>query len=133
MYRELADSAVEKHLPEYISRLDETGYFRIDNVRPGIYRLYGLKESDNSKNYNLPDEEFAFMDSVISVTAEKNYIPPPPVVKDTVIKKAVSKTVNKNGSTVKDTASVKKKTVNLQHWQENIRFTFSQALKKLTI
>ena len=74
MYRNLADSAVVKQLPDYISSVDETGYFRIDNVRPGTYRLFGLKESDNSKNYNLPDEEFAFMDSVVSVTAEKNYI-----------------------------------------------------------
>ena len=35
MYRELADSAVVKHLPDYISRVDQTGYFRIDNVRAG--------------------------------------------------------------------------------------------------
>jgi hypothetical protein len=103
MYRNLADSAVVKQLPDYISRLDETGYFRIDNVRPGTYRLFGLKESDNSKNYNLPDEEFAFMDTLITVTAERNYIPPPPVLKDTIVKKAVIK----NGTAVKDTASKK--------------------------
>ena len=81
MYRELADSAVVKHLPDYISRVDQKGYFRIDNVRPGIYRLYALKDDDNSKNYNLPEEEFAFMDSPIEITPEKNFIP---VVKDTV-------------------------------------------------
>jgi len=53
MYRELADSAVEKHLPEYISRLDPTGYFRINNIRPGTYRLFGLADGDNSKNYTF--------------------------------------------------------------------------------
>lgn len=105
MYRELADSAVVKHLPEYISRLDPTGYFRIDNVRPGKYRLYGLADADNSKNYNLPDEEFAFMDSTITVTAEKNYIPPPKIVKDTTIVKKVAK---KSGAAAKDTTTVKK-------------------------
>jgi len=110
LYRELADSAVVKHLPEYISRVDPTGYFRIDNIRPGIYRLYGLKDLDNSKNYNNTDEEFAFMDSTVAITPEKNYIPPPPVVKDTgIVKKAINKkAINKNAVPVKDTTTVKK-------------------------
>src|SRR5450759_2372713 len=89
LYRELADSAVIKHLPDYISRVDQNGYFRIDNVRSGKYRLYALKDVDNSKNYNLNDEEFAFMDSAIVVTPEKNFIP---VVKDTsTLKKVLTK------------------------------------------
>jgi hypothetical protein len=115
MYRELADSAVKKHLPEYISRVDQLGYFRIDNIRPGTYRLYGLKDGDNSKNYNLPDEEFAFMDSTVTVTSEKNYIPPPPVVKDTIpVKKAVKaqqpakKGVYQNAAGTTDSTKTKK-------------------------
>jgi hypothetical protein len=116
LYRELADSAVVKHLPEYISRVDQDGYFRIDNVRPGIYRLYGLKDGDNSKNYNRPDEEFAFMDSTVVITPGKNYIPPPPVVKDTIkVKKGeaksnqtVKKGINKNTAASKDTTNLKK-------------------------
>jgi hypothetical protein len=105
LYRELADSAVKKHLPEYISRVDQSGYFRIDNVRPGKYRLFGLKDGDNSKNYNLPDEEFAFMDSTILITPAKNFIPPPVVVKDST---AVKKGIAKKGTTIKDTTAVKK-------------------------
>jgi hypothetical protein len=105
MYRELADSAVEKHLPEYISRVDPTGYFRINNIRPGTYRLFGLKDADNSKNYNLPDEDFAFMDSTIAITAEKNFIPPPIVVKDTVI---VKKKTAKNTAAIKDSTATNK-------------------------
>ena len=35
LYRELADSAVVKHLPEYISRVDQDGYFRIDKILKG--------------------------------------------------------------------------------------------------
>jgi hypothetical protein len=80
MYTNLEDSAVIKNLPDYISRVDADGYFRIDNVRAGRYRLYALKDDDNSKNYNRVEEEFAFMDSLIVVTPGKNYIP---VVKDT--------------------------------------------------
>jgi hypothetical protein len=89
LYRELADSAVLKHIPDYISRADQNGYFRVDNIRAGKYRLYALKDADNSKNYNLLDEEFAFMNSAIEVSAEKNFIP---VVKDTTtLKKGVKK------------------------------------------
>jgi len=88
MYRELADSAVVKHLPDYISRVVKNGYFRIDNIRAGNYRIYALKDVDNSKNYNLTEEEFAFMSSAIEVTPEKNFIP---VVKDTVtLKKGIN-------------------------------------------
>jgi len=80
MYSNLDDSAVVKTLPDYISRVNADGYFRIDNVREGTYRLFALKDDDNSKNYNRIEEEFGFMDSLIIVTPEKNFIP---VVKDT--------------------------------------------------
>jgi hypothetical protein len=88
LYRELADSSVKKHLPDYISLVNENGYFRINNVKEGSYRLYALKDADNSKNYNLEDEDFAFADSVIRVTPEKNYNP---LVKDTVKVKKTEK------------------------------------------
>ena len=89
MYRNPADSAVIKNLPDYISRVNADGYFRINNIRPGKYRLYALKDDDNSKNYNRMEEEFAFMDSIIIVTPEKNYIP---AVKDT---SRLTKTIKK--------------------------------------
>jgi uncharacterized protein (DUF2141 family) len=97
LYRELADSAVKKHLPDYISKVKDDGYFRIDNVRPGIYKLYALKDADNSRTFNLNDEEFAFMNNAVSITPEKNYIPP---VKDTVaVKKPAPKTAAKTTET----------------------------------
>lgn len=80
LYRNLSDTAVVKTIPDYITKSDKNGYFRINNIRPGSYRLYGLKDIDNSKNFNVPDEEFAFLDSAIVVSAERNYLP---VVKDT--------------------------------------------------
>jgi hypothetical protein len=89
MYRELDDSAVIKHLPEYISRIDQEGYFRIDNVRPGKYRLYALKDIDNSKNYNLRDEGFAFLKDPVIISPERNFIKQ---VRDTAtVKKLITK------------------------------------------
>jgi len=101
LYGELADSAVVKHLPDYLSRVEGDGFFRINNVRPGIYRLYALKDVDNSKNYNHTEEAFAFMDSFIEITPEKNFLP---VVEDTTSnKESVTKgketATNKEGIT----------------------------------
>ena len=100
LYKEVADSFVVKHLPDYISRVDQKGYFRINNVKSGIYRLYALTDGDNSKNYNFPEEEFAFMNSLVEITPEKNFIP---VVKDTVkVKKEVPKIREKDLKTKKE-------------------------------
>jgi hypothetical protein len=78
LHKDLADSAVIKKLPDYISKVDKKGYFRIDNVKGGTYRLYALKDADNSKNFNLADEEMGFMNSPVEITAEKNYTPVKP-------------------------------------------------------
>ncbi len=92
LYRDLSASAVKESLPDYISRAEKNGYFRIDNVREGKYRLYALKDNDNSKNFNLPDEEMAFLEVPVEISPEKNYLP---VRKDTVkVKKPQSKTAD---------------------------------------
>lgn len=91
LYSELADSDVVKHIPDYISRVNKNGYFRIDNIREGTYKLYALKDADNSKNFNLPDEEFAFLKAPIQISPEKNYLP---VVKDTVKIQKISKSTS---------------------------------------
>jgi len=83
MYGELADTAVERQIPDYIAMVREDGYFRFDNVRAGKYRLYALVDGDNSRNYNLSDEEFAFRAEPVEVTPEKSYIE---VVPDTASK-----------------------------------------------
>ena len=81
LYRNPDDSAVMKQIPDYISKAGKNGYFRFDNVKEGKYRLYALVDADNSKNFNLADEEIAFMDTTIEISSVKNFLP---VIKDTV-------------------------------------------------
>ncbi len=81
LYSNFQDSAVQKLLPDYISRVNLNGSFSINNIREGKYRLYALIDVDNSKNYNQVEEEFAFLDSLVEVTPERNYFPP---IKDTI-------------------------------------------------
>lgn len=80
LYGNLADSSVRKQLPDYITRVSKNSEFRIDNIKPGKYRLYALTDIDNSKNYNFSDEAFAFLDDTVIIDPENNYLP---VRKDT--------------------------------------------------
>lgn len=73
MYSNLSDTAPRTILPAYISRPDLSGGFMIGNVRPGEYRLYALKDLNGNSLYDLPDETFAFYDSVINITPEQFY------------------------------------------------------------
>lgn len=76
LHSELADSAPRKRIPDYVTIASETGFFRINNVKPGKYRLYALSDNNNNKLYDLQDEAFAFYDHVIDVSPESNYLSP---------------------------------------------------------
>lgn len=45
----------------------------INNIKPGRFRLYALKDINGNKMYDLEDEAFAFCDSIINITAEAYY------------------------------------------------------------
>ena len=75
MHRNLADSVPRKMQPTYITKTDKTGNFKINNVRSGKYKLYVLGDGNNNKRYDVSTEVFAFLDSVINITPERNYIP----------------------------------------------------------
>jgi uncharacterized protein (DUF2141 family) len=75
MYKQLADSAPVKLLPDYISLADINGGFRINNIKEGTYRLYALQDKNNNKKYDLADEGFAFMDDPVDINHIRNYLP----------------------------------------------------------
>ncbi|HHU33618.1 MAG TPA: hypothetical protein GXZ49_00135, partial [Bacteroidetes bacterium] len=70
LYSNLSDTSFKTLLPDYITKASKEGNFRIDNIRAGKYRLFGLEDQDNSKNFNLNDEVIAFYPSVIDITPE---------------------------------------------------------------
>ncbi len=67
-------------IPDYIGTTNKEGFFVIDNVAPGEYRLYALTDADNSLTYNSNAELIAFADSIMVPSAK--YIAEP----DTMIK-----------------------------------------------
>jgi hypothetical protein len=63
LYSDLSDSAPLKETPIFTSRADKDGYYSINNVKPGTYRLYALKDRNFNYKYDPGTETIAFCDS----------------------------------------------------------------------
>ena len=92
MYRNTADSAPKKILPDYLTQADINGGFRINNVKEGKYKIYALQDNNNNKKYDPADEAFAFIDSVADIIPARNFLPEPKTV-DTIKPKNKKATV----------------------------------------
>jgi len=68
LYRSTEDSSFIATQPDYAAPIGEDGSYRFQNVKAGTYKLYGLR--DNNSNYfrDLPNEELAFSDLLVTVT-----------------------------------------------------------------
>lgn len=73
LYRNVSDTAFTNLLPDYITNVLKDGSFRIDNIREGRYKVFGLVDQDNSKNFNISEESVAFIDSLIVISSETNF------------------------------------------------------------
>lgn len=80
LHSNLSDTAPKTVIPDYISMTDQTGYFTINNLRAGTYRIYALEDLNNNRKYEPSDERFAFLSDTVKVTVESNL----PFVADTV-------------------------------------------------
>jgi hypothetical protein len=70
LYRDMDEQAFYDSIPDYISKTDDKGFFLMDNIAAGRYRLYALSDADNSLTYNQAAEKIAFADSVIVPAAK---------------------------------------------------------------
>lgn len=78
LYQGESDTLPRTTIPAYITRAAADGRFRIDNIAGGRYSIYGLKDANNNKKYDMADEAFAFSDSLILLEPENNFIPKMP-------------------------------------------------------
>lgn len=69
--KNLDDSSFTKLPFERIARTDELGQFVLRNLKPGSYRIYGLKDMDGDYRF-ARSEDVAFYDSII-VPSSKPY------------------------------------------------------------
>lgn len=70
IHSDTTDTALTTKPFERISRSDAFGRFKIRNLTPGKYRIYGLKDADRSYTYNNTSEDIAFSKEIIIPTAE---------------------------------------------------------------
>jgi len=72
LYRDLSDSAVYKHRPEYIARVDKDGNFSFSHLPSGNYNLFAMKDESGQYMYNNPLQIFAFNKDVIVLPDAEN-------------------------------------------------------------
>ena len=60
LYNDFADSVPMKQIPTYVSRTNEKGYFRLNNLAAGKYRAVALVDKNSDYIYNLPNELIGF-------------------------------------------------------------------------
>ena len=70
--------------PYYVSRTTSEGFFEVNNVRNQDYKIFALKDINNNFIYDLPNEEIAFLDTMVSPFYYK------PAVSDTVVADSIA-------------------------------------------
>jgi uncharacterized protein (DUF2141 family) len=68
LYKNLNDSAVQKLKPKYIAKLDGQGNFSFENLAPGEYKVYAIKDADGGRTYNSKLELVAFNNTSVIVS-----------------------------------------------------------------
>jgi len=81
LYSNLNDSVPMQSIPEYISRTNDKGYFKINNIRNDTFKIFCLIDNNSNYLYDQNDENIAFIDSLIAF--KEKLIE----VKDTIFKK----------------------------------------------
>lgn len=66
-----ADSAFIKYKPDYITRTDTAGRFKIENIRPGRYKVVALKDINETQRFDLENEKIAYLKTPIETHAER--------------------------------------------------------------
>lgn len=64
--RNASDSAIVKTLPDYFTRTDEQGFYRMDYLRGDAYKLTALDDANSNFKYE-PSENVGFRDSLVII------------------------------------------------------------------
>ena len=67
LYRNAADSSVQKNKPNYITNVKSDGSFIFHHLPKEDFSLYALRDGDGGKTYNSKSELFAFADKPVSI------------------------------------------------------------------
>ena len=71
LYDTFSDSIVRKSLPNYFAVTNETGNFKIENIKAGTYKIVALKDVNTNYKYDQDGESIAFDDEKIMIPSTK--------------------------------------------------------------
>jgi hypothetical protein len=70
LYKNLNDTAPSRSLPDYVGKTNSDGYYSINNIHEGIYRLYAVVDDNTNLKYEQSIESFAFADTLVILKPE---------------------------------------------------------------
>lgn len=68
LHDDLSDSAVVRRRPAYFVRTDTAGFFDLNYLKPGTYRLFALADENQNYRYDSPSEAVAFLDTPMNIS-----------------------------------------------------------------
>lgn len=66
LYEDVSDSIPLKERPMFLSKTDKNGKFFVNNLKNKKFKIFALRDNNNNYIYDLPNEQIAFSDSLIS-------------------------------------------------------------------
>jgi len=96
IYQNDVDSLPLTTPPQYFAITDANGFFKLQYLPEGNYKIFGLKEENNNYIYNGPPERIAFQDSLESATLNDSV---PQVLLASFIEKDTSQYIATTNST----------------------------------
>ncbi len=66
LYKDYEDSVPMKQLPVHVSKTNKEGFFQINNISNNQFKLFCLRDFNKNYLFDLPNEDIAFIDSLIS-------------------------------------------------------------------
>jgi uncharacterized protein (DUF2141 family) len=89
LYRSTSDSLPYKAIPDFVTRSGADGTFEFNNLPPGNYKLFALKDKNANMRYDPFTESIAFSDSL----AIPSWVPPADTAKNDSVAKDSSSAV----------------------------------------
>jgi len=108
LYKNKEINSIKTQKPDYAALVDASGYFSINHIAEGDYKILALKDINHNFLFDLPEEEIAFLDSTIHIE-----------IKDTILKQKIQLFTFKEDSNTLYVSDYKRKDKYTLQWNFN--------------
>jgi len=74
LYSDTDDSAIYKKQPDYFGKTKQDGTFGINNIRPGKFKIYALKDANSDFKYSGDAESIGFVEGTVDPSEKKEIL-----------------------------------------------------------